>query len=102
MITTSSTPQLSNQRKVLEVHSHVSDAPVFYVGKFGVTIFKIVALYRQVSSTDSWEFIDIIIHGKWLDGTRRGEMAHRRYTRGKLELLHGWMIEFIENNYPGK
>lgn len=94
--------KLSNLRLVLEAHAHVGDAPPFRVGKFDVTVFKVVALYRRVSSSEPWEFIEIIIHGKWLEGNKRGEIAHRRYTRGKLEQLHDWMIEFIESNDPGK
>ena len=99
---TLTTPMLSNIRLVLEVHAHVSDAPKFRVGKFDVMVFKVVALYRRVDTSTPWEFIEIGVHGKWLDGNKRGEIAHRRYTRGKLDQLHSWMIEFIENNDPGK
>lgn len=95
-------PKLSNLRLVLEVHTHVADAPLFRVGKFNVTVFKVVALYRKVSSAEPWEFIDIIVHGIWADGNKQGEIAHRRYTRGKIDHLHGWMLDFIKNNDPEK
>lgn len=95
------TPKLSNHRQVLEIHSHVNDAPSFRVGKFDVTVFKIVVLYRRITPHE-WEFIDVIIHGVWLNGNKQGEIAHRRYTRGKIDHLHGWMLDFIKNNDPEK
>lgn len=101
-VSASSIPTLSNHRLILEVHAHVSDAPTFKVGKFGVIVFKVVALYRRVTASDPWEFIEIVVHGIWADGVKQGDVAHRRYTRGKLTLLQHWMLEFIKNNHPGK
>lgn len=98
----STQPVFSNVRRLLDVHVNVRNAPKSYVGRHLANTYGVTATYRSSGLDSTWECIHVMVNGTWLEGTNYGKLVRRRYGRKTLDQLPAWVLEFIENNNPGK
>lgn len=95
-------PVFSNVRRLLDVHVNVQGVPETYVGRHRTSTYGVTVTYRVLEPDGVWECIHVVINGTWLEGMSRGKLVRRRYGRKSLGRLPDWLLEFIENNNPGK
>lgn len=95
-------PVFSSARRLLDVHVNVQDAPAIYVGRHQANTYSVTITYRNLGLDSTWECIHVMVNGTWLEGMNCGKLVRRRYGRKTFDRLPDWLLEFIENNNPGK